>query len=92
MFTFKVTPDDGDAFEVESTTRDILRWERTTKGASAHQLQEPSFTALYKIAHLAAQRTGQFAGALKEFEDTVDLEVVGDEDPDPTQPGATTAA
>ena len=91
MHNFRITPDNGDTYEVTSTTRDILMWERTTKGAAAFQLQEPTMGALYRIAHLASQRTGQFSGTLKDFEESVDLEVAGEEDPDPTQPGATTA-
>lgn len=89
MFTFKVTPDGGDTYTVESNTRDILRWERTTKGASASQLEEPTMAALYKIAHLAATRTGDFSGSLKEFEESVDIQPVPSEEPDPTQSGAT---
>jgi hypothetical protein len=89
MFTIKVVPDNGEPFEVESQTRDILKWEKTTKGASAHQLREASFEALYKIAWIVAQRTGQFPGTLREFEETVDLDILGGEDePDPTQSAA----
>lgn len=92
MHNFQITPDEGEAYEVRSTTRDILLWERTTKGAAAHQLQEPTMAALYKIAHLASVRTGRFSGSLKDFEETVDLEVAAEEEPDPTQPEATAAA
>ena len=34
MFSFKVTPDGGESFDVKVTSRDIAKWEKTTKGAS----------------------------------------------------------
>lgn len=89
MFIFEIAPDDGETYEVEAITRDILKWERTTKGASASQLSEPSMATLYKLAWIASQRTGQFAGTLKDFEDSVDLGTRTAEEPDPTQSGAT---
>lgn len=91
MFTFKISPDDGEPYEVVATTRDIARWERTTKGASLRQLQtEMRATDLYVIAHNAAVRHGQYDGPLKEFQDTCDITVLDDEEeePDPTLPAA----
>jgi hypothetical protein len=88
MFKFRAIPDSGEAVDIDSTTRDVLKWERTTKGASAFQLQEPTFTALYKIAWIAATRLGKFSGTLAEFEETFDLETEPEEEPDPTQSAA----
>jgi hypothetical protein len=88
MFKFRAIPDSGDAIDIESSTRDILKWERTTKGASASQLQEPSFTALYKIAWIAATRHGKFSGTLAEFEETFDIDTEPEDEPDPTQSAA----
>lgn len=75
LFTFTVKPDGGDEFEVEATSRDILNWEKTTKGASLGKFEkDPQITDVYKIAHFAAKRTQQFAGNLQEWEATVDIE------------------
>lgn len=74
MIDFKLTPDGGDTYEVKATTRDILQWERTTKGASLKKLMEELHMAdLYKVAHFAARRTQQFTGSLQELQDTTDL-------------------
>jgi hypothetical protein len=87
MFTFTITPDGGDKFEVTAGTRDVLKWERTTKGASLGQLKEGvKLGDLYKIAHIAAVRQQQFTGSLADFEDTCELEFEEEDEPDPTQP------
>jgi hypothetical protein len=92
MFDFTISPDEGDPYQVTATTRDIAKWEKTTKGASLRQLEtEYRATDLYAIAYHAAIRTGMFAGTLKEFQDGADLRMLDDgedEDEDPTQPAA----
>jgi hypothetical protein len=89
MFDFKITPDDGEPYEVTATTRDIAQWEKTKKGASLRQLEtEYRATDLYAIAYYAAVRQGLFAGKLQEFQGGADLELKGDDDEDPTQPAA----
>lgn len=89
MFKFKVTPDEGEPFEVTATTRDIAKWEKTTRGASLHQLEnEYRMTDLYAVAFYAAVRHGLYDGSLKDFESGADLEVLDDEEPDPTQSAA----
>ncbi|WP_250009134.1 hypothetical protein [Actinoplanes sp. M2I2] len=89
MFTFKVTPEGGEPFEVTATSRDIARWERTNRDASLHKLQsDMRISDLYKIAHNAAERQSVWHGPLKEFEDSVDLEVLDDDEVDPTQSAA----
>lgn len=89
MFRFKVIPDEGESFEVTATTRDIARWERTTKGASLVALQKDmKVTDLYKVAFYATQRQGLYDGTQKEFEETVDLDILDAGEPDPTQSAA----
>lgn len=91
MFIFKVSPDDGDPYAVVATTRDIARWEKTTKGASMRQLEtEYRITDLYAVAYHAAVRHGVFSGTLAQFQDGADLEVdrPDDDETDPTQPAA----
>lgn len=87
MFTFTVTPDGGEKFEVTAGTRDVLRWEKTTKGASLAQLKEGvTLGALYRIAHIAAVRQQLFTGSLAEFEESCELEFEEEDEPDPTKP------
>lgn len=95
MFTFRVRPDGGDEFEVKASTRDVLTWEKTTKGNKSYVdlLREPNLVDYYKICHLAAWRQQLFTGSLKEFEDQHDIDLATGEDhpeqdpePDPTQP------
>lgn len=89
MFRFKVVPDDGDPYEVTATTRDIAKWERTNRGASLHGLQSDMKTVdLYKIAHNAVVRQGLYEGSLKDFEDSADLDILDDEEADPTRSAA----
>jgi hypothetical protein len=87
VFTFTLTPDDGEPFQVKATSRDVLVWERTTKGASLSSLLENRRMAdLYRIAHAAGRRTGMVTVEAAEFERTHDLEMVDDDEPDPTPP------
>lgn len=88
LFTFTVKPDGQDEYQVDATSRDILNWEKTTKGASLGKFEsDPQITDVYKIAHFAARRTGLFTGTLQEFESGVDIEFEKDEDEasDPTR-------
>lgn len=87
MFTFTVTPDNGEAFEVKAGSRDVLTWERTGKGKNLMTLRDGlAMGDLYRLAHIAARRQGLFNGDLKEFETTVELDFEEDDEPDPTQP------
>lgn len=87
LFTFTVLPDGEDEYEVEATSRDILNWEKTTPKASLGKFEsDPQIADVYKIAHFAARRNGLFTGALKDFEETVDIEFEKEEEStsDPT--------
>jgi hypothetical protein len=89
MFRFKVRPDDGEEFEVTATTRDIAKWERTTKGASFAGLQnDMKVTDLYRVAYHAVNRQGLYDGTMKEFEDACDLDILDADDEDPTKSAA----
>jgi hypothetical protein len=97
MFEFTVTPDGGEAYDIVATSRDVLMWERTTKGASFAQLESNlRLVDLYAIAYRAALRLGHFDGHLSDFETSVDLDLLagsddeeGDEGVDPTLPAPT---
>lgn len=90
MLHFRVTPDDSDPYTVTAGTRDVLKWERTTKGASLRGLEvDPHMTDLYAVAHLASVRLKLFTGNLSKFEDTCELKVIdAEEEVDPTPPAA----
>ena len=91
MYPFIVKPDNGEPYEVTAGPRDILVWEKTTRGKSfggdLMDVKALQLTDMYKLAWIASRRLGLFAGTLQEFEESVDL--IGnqpDGEPDPTQP------
>jgi hypothetical protein len=89
MIRFKVMPDGAESFEVTATTRDIAKWEKTTKGATFARFQdERKITDLYKIAFHAVIRQSLYTGTLADFEDGVDLDILSEDEPDPTRSAA----
>lgn len=75
MFTWRVTPDDGEPYIVRAGTRDVLAWEKDKPGRSAQQLTDDFHVQdAYWLAHRAARRAGQFDGTRREFEESVELE------------------
>ncbi|MEQ4301592.1 hypothetical protein ABNF97_09395 [Plantactinospora sp. B6F1] len=96
MFTFEVTPDNGDPYQVTAGSRDVLHWERTTKGKSVGALSEAEnfhMADMFKLAWIASRRLSLFAGDLKEFEAAHEVDLVDDEEEeglDPTPPAAST--
>lgn len=90
MFTFKIIPDASEPFEVVAKSRDIVRWEKGGRGRSFGKFADQanlSYTDLYSLAHATCVRRGLYGGSLADFEDGVDVELVGeDADTDPTQP------
>lgn len=94
MMRFKVSPDGGDSYELEATSRDVYVWEKTGRSRKMGQLGslgEISMVALYELAHLAAKRQQLFIGSLEDFTSSVDLELLAEEAADPTNAGATPA-
>lgn len=84
MYTFKISPDNGEPFEARATSRDIVMWEKTGKGRSITKLgEDPQMTEMYVIAFYASRRLGLFGGTIQEFESSVDLDF-DVEPPDPT--------
>lgn len=92
--TIKITPDDGEPYELKVTARDALLWERTGKDNPSilAYLSYPSMIEAYRLAHIVAKREQRFDGSLKEFEASHELALVtmmsADEEPDPTQSAA----
>lgn len=93
MLRFKVMPDGGEFYIIDATTRDIWKWEKTTKGASFGDLKDNMrMVDLYRIAYWAAVRQGRYGGTLAEFEESSDLDILKGpdqeaDDVDPTRPG-----
>jgi hypothetical protein len=91
MITLKVTPDSGDSYVVTATSRDVLTWEKTTKGNKSfvNLMAQPNLIDFYKLAHLASWRQGLTALTFQEFENSCEVafdEEEQDEEPDPTPP------
>lgn len=86
MFKFLVSPDEGEAYELQSDSRDVQVWEKTNRGASLGALQRDlKMTDLYKIAHLAAQRNNLDVGKLDEFVTAHAIDILEDDGVDPTR-------
>lgn len=74
MYTFQITPDDGEQYEVVARMRDVLAWEKGNPGRAAQELSERvQLKDLYWIAHHAAKRQGLFTGTRQDFENTCDV-------------------
>jgi hypothetical protein len=89
----KVLPDDGEPYDLVVKSRDILAWERVTKGMTFSKLQDDlNMGHVYNLAWRAASRTRKFAGTLEDFEENHDIDIVvpDDEDggPNPTNAAA----
>ncbi len=94
MFTFTVKPDGAPEFEVEATSRDIVRWEAGGKTRSIGALTDNlRMSDLTDLAWYAADRQGLYAGDIKQFRDGVDIEFEqADTDGDEDVAGPTPAA
>lgn len=94
MFDFRVTPDEGDPFDVEAAPRDVLVWERTNKNKRVFSdlLERTSLADMYHLAHVAARRQGLFEGDLRAFEASCDVSGAPKEEPDPTGSGQSPGA
>lgn len=85
MISFEVKPDHGDKYVLTAGSRDILMWERTTKGRTFSSLAEGvAMVDIYRIAFLAAKRQELWDGKEVDFEATHEIEVLPGEAPDPT--------
>jgi len=87
VLRFKVTPDEGEPYELTAGSRDVYAWEKTGRDRSITQFADGvSVVAGYEVAHLAAVRQGRYVGALADFVAGHELEVLAAERADPTQP------
>lgn len=99
MVNMSVTLEDGSEHELVAGPRDLLTWERTSKGKKLGELlpisdngedmdlRRLSLVEMYRLAHITARREGIFSGDLDSFEQTAVVVLTGGGSPDPTQPG-----
>lgn len=86
--TLGITPDGCESFRVDVGMRDVLRWERTVRGASMGRLSKPSANDLYSLAWTACTHRELFVGDLAAFENACEVDAVAQDDVDPTSPAA----
>lgn len=93
MLDFTVKYDSGEQFEVTADSRDVVVFERTSKGRTLNDLIEgKSFTDMYRLAWIASKRQGLITTDLATFEKDAVLELGDDDDEteeaDPTRTAA----
>lgn len=91
MIDFRIAPDGQDEYPLTAGARDIVQWEKTTKGKTFKSLMETmSMVDLYALAWHAARRQKMFSGTLAEFEQTVELNFSTPDPEVPTLPDQST--
>lgn len=90
MITFHLTNDEGVELDVTARPRDILQWEKTTKGAKFSDFEKGiELSTLYSVAFMAARRQGLVEDKnLAEFEANWDCLPTGEDETDPTPEAA----
>ena len=86
MFDFTVRPDSGEPFAVVATSRDVVAWEKSSRGRTFADLQRPQMADFYALAHLAAKRLGLTDLNRADFESSCDIDIEDMAEPDPTPP------
>lgn len=83
MIKFECKPDEGDPFEIEADSRDVIAWEVRKAGRHLGMIQNtPRMTDLAELAWLACSRTKRWTGDLADFRVGVAIRPVEDEDDD----------
>lgn len=87
MFKFKLYDTDSeDPVEITADSRDILQWERLTKGASFGELgKNLRMTDIYRIAYLASRRLKVLPDEVKNeanFSERFRVEIMNDAEDD----------
>lgn len=88
MMDLRVEPIDGsEPYDLKVKSRDILAWEKVTKGMTFAKLQEElNMRHVYNLAWRAAKRTGKFDDDLAAFEELHDVEFLDDDEDDGSDP------
>jgi hypothetical protein len=93
MFLLKIKPDDGEPFEVETTSRDIAKWERggtkTAPRSMGRLADDLRMTDMTDLAWYAASRRGLTQLDIVAWRDGVDLDFtkLTEDDDDETEDG-----
>lgn len=90
MITVTVRPDNGDEYQVTVHPRDVLVWERTSKGNKTWLgfMANMNIQDLYELTRIAAWRQGFTDESKKDFDEHNDVVFAEeDDDPDPSLPG-----
>lgn len=83
MFTFTISPDGEEPYELVTGSRDVVVWEKAGRNRSFSQMANAmKFSDLYELSHIAAKRQGKYAGSLADWEASRDIDLVADEDDD----------
>lgn len=84
MFNLRLTPDDGETFDVEAGMRDVVMWEKTHRGRSLAALagEGLSATMIYELAYSACRRQQLLPRDLPEslFVERYEIEVEEDDE------------
>lgn len=79
MFTLKVVPDDGEPFEIETTSRDIVAWESGGTRQNPRSIGSLSdnlrMTDITDLAWFAADRRGLTELDIREWRKAVDIDI-----------------
>jgi hypothetical protein len=69
-------------------SRDIAQWEKRNKGSLKSLNENMKMTDIYVVAHLSAVRQGLYTGTEQEFQDGCDIDILDDDEVDPTKSAA----
>jgi hypothetical protein len=79
MFTLKVMPDDGEPFEIETASRDIVAWESGGTRQNPRSIGSLSdnlrMTDITDLAWFAADRRGLTELDIREWRKAVDIDI-----------------
>lgn len=88
MFKIKVKPDGGESFEVETTSRDIVRWEaggnRQNPRSMSSLAENLKMSDVTDLAWFAAERRGLTTLDSRQWRSQVDVDITSTKDEDAT--------
>ncbi len=89
IWTFEVFPDDGEPYEVDASSRDVMAWEKSSRKTLKYLYEHMPITEMNRVAYLAAKRQGLFDGTEADFFEACDIQISKDDEdaPDPTRRG-----
>ncbi len=83
MISYRLTPEDGEPFQITADSRDVIAWESRKAGRHLGMIQAtPRMTDLAELAWLAATRQKRWTGDLSDFRTGVVVLPLGEQDTD----------